>query len=67
MTNLTAFAVWCIEQGSWVGDELDGADIQDKAVELGILIQVLYESKAAWPQWSRMLSLVMNGTNLLTR
>jgi len=36
--KLAAFAKWALQEGVWEGCELDGSDIQDKAVELGLLV-----------------------------
>lgn len=37
-----AFAHWCIKKFAWSCD-VDGGDIQDKAVEYGILKEVPYD------------------------
>lgn len=41
--QLAEFVRWAIERGCWEGCEVDGADIQDKAVELGILMETKYD------------------------
>jgi hypothetical protein len=40
--NLAEFARWAIENGSFEGTGLDGADIQDKAEACGILEKTKY-------------------------
>lgn len=43
MTDATKkFTEWAI-RASWEGGTLDGGDIQDKAVELGLLVEVTYD------------------------
>lgn len=41
--KLRAFTRWAIEEGSFAGCDLDGGSIQDKAVELGILVRTKYD------------------------
>ena len=41
--NYKEFAQWAIREGAWDGCDLDGAMIQQKAVELGIVKQVPYD------------------------
>jgi len=43
--DLTTFVLWCIEEGPFSGCDLDGASIQDKAVECGILRQTKFDPK----------------------
>ena len=37
------FALWAVEHGSWMGCDLDGGDIQEKAIECGIIKMVEYD------------------------
>lgn len=39
------FVMWALTEGSWQGTELDGGAIQDKAVELGLIIEDQYDPK----------------------
>jgi hypothetical protein len=41
--NYKDFAEWTIREGSWSGCNLDGGDIQDKALECGIIEEVPYD------------------------
>lgn len=41
--NITEFARWAIENGAFCGADLDGADIQEKAVACGLLVQTKYD------------------------
>lgn len=41
--NYKAFAEWAIREGVWDGWQLDGDEIQDKAVEFGIIEEVEYD------------------------
>jgi hypothetical protein len=43
--NLAEFARWAVENGCWGGCDLDGADVQDKAIECGVIVQVPYDPK----------------------
>jgi hypothetical protein len=45
MPDYKAFAVWCLTQGPWSGCDLDGGDVQAKALELGIIKQVPFDPK----------------------
>ena len=47
--KLAAFAQWALHDGVWVGFDLDGSDIQDKAVELGLLVAVPYNPEVHGP------------------
>lgn len=40
--DLTTFALWCVEQ-VFEGCDLDGGDVQDKAVECGVLVPTRYD------------------------
>lgn len=31
------FVKWALQEGAWTGSELEGGDIQDKALSLGLL------------------------------
>jgi hypothetical protein len=41
--NLAKFAQWALTEGAWHGHDLDGGDVQEKAVELGLVVQVPYD------------------------
>lgn len=41
--NLAAFAKWAVQDGPFEGSHLDGWDVQDKAVEFGILTIVKFD------------------------
>ena len=43
--NLAEFIAWAIREGSWQGCNLDGGDVQDKAVEMGILVETKYNPR----------------------
>ena len=43
--NLAEFARWAVQNGPFDGVGLDGSDIQDKALECGILEQTEYDPK----------------------
>jgi hypothetical protein len=45
--NLAEFAKWAIRSGPW--SDLDGGDIQDKAVECGILVETQYDPEKHGP------------------
>jgi len=45
MLNLARFVKWAILNGPFDGVDLDGASIQEKAVECGILIRTKYDPK----------------------
>jgi hypothetical protein len=47
--NLAEFAKWAIRSGPWDGSDLDGGDIQDKAVECGILVETKYDPEKHGP------------------
>lgn len=40
---LREFFRWAIREGTWEGVELDGAAIQDKALELGLIVGEPYD------------------------
>ncbi len=48
--KLVEFAKWAISEGPWEGCSLDGGEIQDKAVELGLLDSNIAdaENKDVW-------------------
>ena len=39
------FVRWCLEEGAFDGNDLDGADIQEKALECGIIKETTYDPK----------------------
>lgn len=41
--NLAEFARWAVTNGTWEGCDLDGGDIQDKALECGIIVETKYD------------------------
>jgi tRNA splicing ligase len=41
--RLRAFVRWALQEGSWSGAELNGGDIQDKAVELNLVVKTKYD------------------------
>lgn len=41
--SLAKFAEWAIREGAWNGNSLDGGEVQDKATELGLLIETKYD------------------------
>lgn len=41
--DLAKFAKWAIESSAWSGNDLDGGDVQNKAVECGILTETQYD------------------------
>lgn len=41
--NLAEFAKWCITEGCFEGCDLDGGEVQDNAVKLGIIHEVAYD------------------------
>jgi hypothetical protein len=43
--KIKEFAKWCIRESCFDGCDLDGGSVQDKAVELGLLIETLYDPK----------------------
>jgi len=47
--NLAEFAEWALKDGSFHGCGLDGGDIQDKALECGIIVQALYDPEKHGP------------------
>jgi hypothetical protein len=49
--NLAEFARWAVENGTWSGCDLDGADIQDKALECGVIVQVPYDPEKHGTQY----------------
>lgn len=40
--NLAEFARWAVENGPFEGCDLDGGDVQEKAVACGIIVQTTY-------------------------
>lgn len=43
--NLSEFTKWAIENSAFEGCDLNGADVQDKAVACGILEKTKYDPK----------------------
>lgn len=41
--DLAAFAAWAVMNGPWEGCSLDGGEVQEKAVELGIIVKTKYD------------------------
>ena len=41
--NLAEFAKWAVENGCLEGCDLGGGEIQDKAIECGIIVQTKYD------------------------
>lgn len=41
--NLAEFAKWCIQEGPFEGNDLDGGDVQRKAAECGLLTETKYD------------------------
>lgn len=40
---MAQFVKWAMQEGPWSGNELDGADVQDKARKLGLLVKTQYD------------------------
>lgn len=40
---LREFFRWAVREATWDGVDLNGCDIQDKAVELGLLVEEIYD------------------------
>ncbi len=38
--KLREFVAFCMREGSWMGGDIDGGDAQDKAEELGLIVEV---------------------------
>jgi len=49
MTDIThsaaKFVMWALMEGSWQGADIDGGAAQDKALELGLIIEDQYDPK----------------------
>jgi len=43
--NLLEFFKWAMREGPWDGCDLDGAAIQDKAEELGLIVKTQYDAE----------------------
>lgn len=41
--NCARFVRWALQEGPWQGGDLDGASIQEKAEELGLIVSVPYD------------------------
>lgn len=37
------FVMWCLMEGCWQGDDVDGGAAQDKAEALGLIVQTQYD------------------------
>lgn len=42
--RLRAFVHWALCDGSWRGTSIDGGEIQDKAIELGLVVKTKYDN-----------------------
>ena len=42
-TALATFLQWAMQEGPWLGGDLDGAATQDKAEALGLIVEVTYD------------------------
>jgi hypothetical protein len=42
--RLRAFVHWALSDGSWQGRSIDGGEIQDKAIELGLVVKTKYDN-----------------------
>lgn len=40
---MAQFVRWAMQEGPWDGCDLDGASIQDKAEELGLIVKTQYD------------------------
>jgi hypothetical protein len=50
--KLAEFAHWVISESAFQGNDLDGAMVQDKAVECGICVEITYDpTKHGESQW----------------
>jgi hypothetical protein len=47
------FARWCIQESAFEGGDLDGAQVQEKALELGLLKEVAFDPEKHDPTGSR--------------
>ena len=41
--NLAEFARWVLETSTFDGSDLDGGDVQDKALECGVIVETNYD------------------------
>lgn len=41
--KLATFATWCLSQGPFAGCDLDGGDVQDKALRLGLISPTVFD------------------------
>jgi hypothetical protein len=41
--NIAEFARWVIESSAFSGCDLDGGDVQQKAIECGLLVETTYD------------------------
>jgi hypothetical protein len=42
--RLREFVHWALSDGSWQGTSIDGGEIQDKAIELGLVVKTKYDN-----------------------
>lgn len=42
-SKLFQFLRWAMTTGPWIGSDLDGAAVQDKALELGLIVETKYD------------------------
>jgi hypothetical protein len=40
---LVEFLKWAMNYGPWIGSDLDGADVQEKALALGLIVETKYD------------------------
>ena len=41
--SMAQFVRWAMQEGAWDGCDLDGGSIQEKALELGLIVQTTYD------------------------
>jgi hypothetical protein len=46
---MAQFVRWAMQEGPWDGCDLDGASIQDKAEELGLIVKTKYDPEKHGP------------------
>lgn len=54
LTKLQAFARWCIQESAFSGGDLDGADVQQRAAELGLIIEEPFDPERHDPHGFNM-------------
>lgn len=50
LSKVQQFARWCIQESAFAGGSLDGGEVQDKAVELGLLIEEPFDPEKHDPK-----------------